>query len=103
LDNTASKKSLSLISAVSNKRLAGPAAMLLAGCLIPAVAGLFGSAPAFAIDGNYSSPYASQYDSRSPVATIPDETWLGVLSLLLNGSAAAFYAVRHRRKRAAAG
>ena len=54
---------------------------------------------ALAIDGNYSSPYASQWDSRGAVATISDEALLGALLLVANALVTAFYALRARRKR----
>jgi hypothetical protein len=63
-------------------------------------AGLLFVNDAQAIDGNYSSPYASQYDSRSTAATIPNETWLGILMLLLNLSLAAVFVVRKRWRQA---
>ncbi len=51
---------------------------------------------ALAIDGNYASPYASQWDSRSAGLSIPGFTWLGFFFLLVNGLAAFGYALRHR-------
>lgn len=64
-----------------------------------AAVALIGAEVAFAIDGNYASPYASQYDSRSAAIAIPSETWLGMLLLLVNGLLVAFYALRSRRIR----
>ena len=52
-----------------------------------------------AIDGNYSSPYASQYDTRSVGATIPNATLLGGLLLTLNVCIVAFFVVRDRLRR----
>ena len=73
-------------------------------CLFVAVVALIGTEFAFAIDGNYASPYASQYDSRSTAVRIPNETWIGMLLFLANAILAAFYALRYRRrKRRAAG
>lgn len=63
-----------------------------------AVVALVGAELAFAIDGNYASPYASQYDSRSAASAIPNETWLGMLLLLVNGLLVTFYALRSRRR-----
>ena len=65
--------------------------------LVLAVA-VIGSELAHAIDGNYTSPYASQYDSRSTAVAIPNQTWIGMLLLVLNGLLAAFYALRFRRR-----
>lgn len=67
--------------------------------LLVATAGLLLAASALAIDGNYSSPYASQWDTRGTVATISDETLLGALLLLVNAFVTSFYALRHRLKR----
>lgn len=67
-------------------------------CLVVAAIALTGAELAFAIDGNYASPYASQYDSRGTAVTIPNETWIGVLLLIANGLLAAFYALRYRRR-----
>lgn len=55
-------------------------------------------ADAVAIDGNYSSPYASQYDTRSVGARIPNETLLGVLLLMLNILAVAYFALCNKIK-----
>lgn len=66
--------------------------------LIVAAVALIGAEVAFAIDGNYASPYASQYDSRSAAIAIPNETWLGMLLLLGNGLLVTFYALRSRRR-----
>ena len=54
---------------------------------------------AFAIDGNYSSPYASQWDSRNSVARIPDTTLLGMLLLVVNFLLATIYGLRSRFRR----
>lgn len=54
---------------------------------------------AHAIDGNYASPYASQWDTRSTAAMLPDETLLGLLLLALNVLAALFFFFRDRRRR----
>ncbi len=72
--------------------------------LLVAAVAIIGSDFAHAIDGNYTSPYASQYDSRSAAATIPNTTLLGMLLLIVNALAGAFYAIRHRlgRRRQAA-
>lgn len=66
--------------------------------LLIAFVGLLFAGDALAIDGNYSSPYASQWDTRGPVATISDEALLGVLLLLVNALITSFYALRHRLK-----
>ncbi len=62
---------------------------------------LLAAAQAIAIDGNYASPYASQWDTRSAVATLPDETLIGLLLLALNFFAAAYFHCREviRRRR----
>ena len=57
--------------------------LLLLVALVTACALLL-SGDAFAIDGNYSSPYASQWDSRNSAAQIPDATLLGMLLLTVN-------------------
>lgn len=62
---------------------------------------LFG-ADAFAIDGNYSSPYASQYDSRSAGAMLSTESLAGMLLLVANLLLAVYFAIRERRRRVAA-
>lgn len=67
--------------------------------LLVASAGILLTGDAFAIDGNYSSPYASQWDSRNSAAKISDETLLGMVLLMLNTVLTAFYAVRHRIRR----
>jgi len=54
---------------------------------------------AFAIDGNYSSPYASQWDSRNAVARVPDETLLGMLLLVVNFLLATICVLRNRFRR----
>lgn len=56
-------------------------------------------ADAVAIDGNYSSPYASQYDSRSIGARIPNETLVGVLLLMFNVLAVAYFTLRDKFRR----
>ena len=61
-----------------------------------------GADVAFAIDGNYASPYASQYDARSTSATIPIGTWLGLLLLVVNLATAVVVTLRHRRRANAA-
>lgn len=68
-----------------------PACVVMLGLLI--------GIEASAIDGNYSSPYASQWDTRSVGATIPDETLLGMLLLTLNACAAAFFLLRDTLRR----
>lgn len=68
-------------------------------CLVVAAIALIGTEFAFAIDGNYASPYASQYDSRGTAVAIPNETWIGMLLFLANGLVAAFYALRYRRRK----
>ena len=67
--------------------------------LLVGSAGILLAGDAVAIDGNYSSPYASQWDSRNSVAKISDETLLGIILLLLNAVITTFYAVRHRIRR----
>ena len=64
--------------------------------LVFAAAGILLMGEVFAIDGNYSSPYASQWDSRDSAATISDETLLGIILLMLNTVVTAYYAVRYR-------
>jgi hypothetical protein len=54
---------------------------------------------AFAIDGNYAAPYGSQWDSRSQIASIPTETFLGVLLVMLNLIGAAIISFRNRKRR----
>ena len=54
---------------------------------------------AFAIDGNYSSPYASQWDSRNAAARLPDETLLGMLLLVVNFLLATIFGLRNRFRR----
>ena len=61
--------------------------------------GLFGNIDANAIDGNYSSPYASQYDTRSVGATIPNATLLGALLVTLNACVATFFVLRDKLRR----
>lgn len=65
-------------------------------CLLVAAIAVIGAEFALAIDGNYASPYASQYDSRSTAVMISDEAWVGIFLLLVNGLLAVFYALRHR-------
>ena len=79
-----------------NLRTSAPGIVVL---LLCASAILLLAANALAIDGNYSSPYASQWDTRGAVATISDETLLGVLLLVVNALVTSFYALRFRRKR----
>lgn len=64
--------------------------------LIVVAAFLLLAGDALAIDGNYSSPYASQWDARSSVVKISDETLLGMILLIVNGALTVFFAVRHR-------
>jgi hypothetical protein len=53
----------------------------------------------FAIDGNYAAPYGSQWDSRSQIASIPLETILGALLVVLNVTGAAIISLRTRKQR----
>ena len=76
-----------------------PAHPVLGALVIVAVAGLLMFGVANAIDGNYSSPYASQWDTRSAGASIPDETFLGMLLLMVNICLAAFFVLRDRLRR----
>ncbi|MDH3350423.1 MAG: hypothetical protein OEM60_12075 [Gammaproteobacteria bacterium] len=56
-------------------------------------------ADANAVDGNYVSPYGSQWDTRSKGASVPDETLLGMLLLTLNLIAATIFYVKDRLRR----
>ena len=80
------------MTAVFRRKLLWLVFLLAAGVLL-----LTGDA--FAIDGNYSSPYASQWDSRNSAARIPDETLLGMLVLLVNSLLATIYILRDRFRR----
>ncbi len=84
-----------MISSDTKNRLVGLVCM----GLFVLTAGLLISADAVAIDGNYASPYASQYDTRAMTATIPNETLLGILLLLINLCAATFFALRDNIRR----
>lgn len=88
---------MSLLSRVSTScRPAGFAAVVVAAAIL-----VFPGPAARAVDGNYASPYASQYDTRSTGASIPDITWLGLLLLVVNITAASGFALRSRRRRQA--
>jgi len=63
------------------------------------IIGLLLAQHAVAVDGNYSSPYASQWDNRSSAASIPDATLLGVLLVFLNLVAATFFFLRDMLRR----
>jgi hypothetical protein len=67
-----------------------------------AIIGIFGmlmAGDANAVDGNYSSPYASQWDTSSAGASVPNATIAGALLLVLNTTAAAIYVLRDKRRR----
>ena len=66
---------------------------------IVAICALLIGADAYAIDGNYSSPYASQYDNRSAGAMLSTESLIGMLLLVANLVLAGFFAIRERRRR----
>ncbi|NNC78111.1 MAG: hypothetical protein HKN77_09130 [Woeseiaceae bacterium] len=57
---------------------------------------LFFALDANAVDGNYSSPYGSQYDTRSTSASLPDATLAGTVLVILNFAVAVFYSLRNR-------
>lgn len=57
---------------------------------------LFFALDANAVDGNYSSPYGSQYDTRSTSANLPNATLAGTVLVMLNFTVAVFYALRNR-------
>lgn len=61
--------------------------------------GLFAARAVLAVDGNYSSPYASQWDSRMATASISDEAVIGGLLILLNLATIAILLLRDRRRR----
>lgn len=67
--------------------------------LLVGTAGILLTGDALAIDGDYSSPYASQWDSRGSVAQVSDETLLGIVLLLVNTVLTGFYAARYRIRR----
>lgn len=75
-----------------------PAWAVFATLAVAAILLLLIGAEAFAIDGNYSSPYASQYDSRSTGAMLSTESLVGMLLLVANFSLAGFFAMRERRR-----
>ena len=79
---------------------AANSAVLLA--TLVAVCTLLVSIDAFAIDGNYSSPYASQWDSRNTAARLPGETFLGLFLFALNSVLIGFFYLRNRFRRRAA-
>jgi hypothetical protein len=69
----------------------------LCGTLAIVVAvGLLIAGEANAVDGNYSSPYASQWDTRGAGAAVPNETIVGALLLVLNTLAATIPAAGSR-------
>lgn len=86
-----------MVSLLSRVNTPGRAATFLY-LLMPVFALLLQSGEVLAVDGNYASPYASQYDSRSTGASVPGITWLGLLLLFVNATAAAVFAFRHRRR-----
>lgn len=75
----------------------------LAACVLVALGAMLAGADALAIDGNYSSPYASQYDNRSTVAMLSGEALAGMAWLGANLLLAGFFALRARSRRCRAG
>lgn len=80
---------------VHNTQLSALCGML---AIVVAV-GLLIAGEANAVDGNYSSPYASQWDTRGAGAAVPNETIVGALLLVLNTLAATIFSLRDRRRR----
>ena len=74
-----------------SRALIAPAILVIVGLLLVQ--------DASAVDGNYSSPYASQWDNRSSAVSIPDETLLGMLLVFLNIIAATFFYLRDKLRR----
>lgn len=74
-----------------SRALIAPAILVIVGLLLVQ--------DASAVDGNYSSPYASQWNNRNSAVSIPDETLLGVLLVLLNLVAATFFYLRDKLRR----
>ena len=72
--------------------------MLLAVAVVLAMSLLL-LADANAVDGNYISPYGSQWDTRSKGVSVPDETLLGMLLLTLNLIAATIFYLKDRLRR----
>lgn len=72
-------------------------------CVLVALGVLLVGADALAIDGNYSSPYASQYDNRSTVAMLSGEALAGMAWLTGNLLLAGFFALRARSRLRRAG
>lgn len=60
------------------------------------VAGILFTRDAAAIDGNYWSPYATQWSARSVGVSIPNETLVGMLLVMLNVAVAGTYFVRDK-------
>lgn len=63
------------------------------------VVGAMFSGDAFAVDGNYSSPYATQWSDRSVRVSIPDETFVGMLLVIANLVVAGGYSIRDKLRR----
>lgn len=63
-----------------------------------AACGLLIGGDVLAIDGNYASPYASQYDTRDAAATVSNAALLGMLLAVINALTAGLYALRSRRR-----
>jgi hypothetical protein len=51
-----------------------------------------------AVDGNYVSPYQTQWDSSSSAASLPLETLFGGFLLSLNVLAVLVFTIRNRRR-----
>lgn len=66
--------------------------------LLVIVGGILMLGDALAIDGNYSAPYASQWDSRRQVAALPLETLFGALLIVFNLLAAGIIFIRGRKR-----
>ena len=60
---------------------------------------LFFALDANAVDGNYSSPYGSQYDTRRTSANLPNAAIVGTVLVVFNFAVAAFYSLRNRTEK----
>lgn len=84
------------MTAVSNTRSRQLRVAVATGMIM--IIALFCGADTLAIDGNYSSPYASQWDTRAGRAPLPDATLAGMLLVGVNLLLIAFYSVQSRRR-----
>ena len=66
--------------------------------VVVVLAGALTFGDAGAVDGNYVSPYQTQWDSRSSAASLPLESLFGGLLLSLNVLAVLVLTIRNRRR-----